>query len=82
MYAGRRLIVNCAAIHLGEPSIAWRPSPENGPPDRFPGFPPAELLRWGISHSAECDYTVLLSRNKSTKNSPLNKREWLDTNYF
>ena len=57
MYAGRRLIVNCAAIHLGEPSIA----PENDPPDRFPEFTPAELLRWGISHSAECDQSLLAS---------------------
>ena len=61
MYAGRRLIVNCAAIHLGEPSIAGLPSPENDPPDRFPGFTPAELLRWGISHSAECDQRLLAS---------------------
>ena len=47
MYAGRRLIVNCAAIHLGEPSIAGLPSPKNDPPDRFIGFTPAELLTPG-----------------------------------
>ena len=50
-----RFPVNCAAIHLGAPSIAGRPSPKNDPPDRFIGFTPAELLKQGISHSAECD---------------------------
>ncbi len=46
-----RKFVNCCAIHLGAPSIAGCPSPENDPLDRFLGFTPAELLACGVFRS-------------------------------